>query len=53
MTHLPPDIDERLDRLVEEMDAILADPQTLKDAEEFHRVCSRLTCEDYFREFTI
>lgn len=53
MTPIPSDIHERLDQLVKEMDAILADPNTIKEAEEFHRVCNRLTCEDYFREFTI
>lgn len=53
MTQLPSDIDERLDRLEKEIDAILADPQTYKDAEEFHRAVSTLTAEDYFKKFTI
>ena len=53
MTPLPTDIDERLDRITKEMDAILADPQTLKDSEEFHRTVSTLTAEDLFRKFTI
>ena len=53
MTSIPSDIDERLDRLTKEFDAILADPNTLKEAEEFHRAVSTLTAEDYFKQFTI
>ena len=53
MTTIPSDIDERLDRLTKEIDEILADPETIRHSEEFHRVVSALTTEDYFRHFTI
>ena len=53
MTPLPTDIDERLDRLTKETDAFLSDPETLKSAEEFHRLVSTITADDYFRHFTI
>ena len=53
MVMLPDELSERVDQLIAELDAIVADPEILRKSEEFHRSVSYLSPEDFSRRFTI
>ena len=43
----------KIDQLKVELDEIVNDPETLREAEEFHREVSALSPDDLWKRFTI
>lgn len=48
-----PEFREMVDELLEEIEGIPEDPETLKAAEELHRKLSYLSPEDLLKPFTV
>ncbi|PXF60796.1 MAG: hypothetical protein C4B59_07340 [Candidatus Methanogaster sp.] len=50
---LPEELVAKIDQIKVELDEIVNDPETLREAEEFHREVSALSPEDLWKRFTI